>query len=40
LKEMLFLTEEERWKYGENQRKQDWEYVGLYLKKYFDGWWD
>jgi len=40
LKTMLFLTEDERWKYGENQRKQDWEYVGMYLKKYFDGWWD
>lgn len=40
LKEMLFLTEDERWKYGETQRQQDWEYVGLYLKKYFDGWWD
>lgn len=40
LKEMLFLTEEEKWKYGYEQRQQDWEYIGLYLKKYFDGWWD
>ena len=39
-KEMLFLTDKEKWEYGETQRKQDWEYVGLYLKKYFDGWWD
>lgn len=40
LKEMLFLTPMEKMRYGNGQRQQDLEFVGLYMKKYFDKWWD
>lgn len=40
LKEMLFLTPVEQMHYGDGQRQQDLEFVGLYMKKYFDKWCD
>lgn len=40
LKDTMFLTEKERIAYGDAQRKQDCQYVGQYLEKYFDKWWD